>query len=153
MKKLINLFIVFFLLFNLSVNGFTFILETEKTDISSFDVFALDTMQKIFSNTLSCYKLKISQNGDQTKHKDLNFCFYDTEFVFRTCFAYNYYDGKILKFCNETKYNLCLYQEYRSFYNCFCDIGISRYRQSFNSYIAIALFDAENPVSLYINKD
>ena len=153
MKKLINLFIVLFLLFNFSVNGFTSVFETEKPDISSFDDFALDIVQKTFSNTLSCYKLKVSQNCDQTEQKDLTFCCYDTEFVFRTCFAYNYYDDKILKVFNETKHNLCLSQDCRLLYNCFCDIGISKYRQSFNSYIAIALFDAEKLVSLYINKD
>ena len=152
MKKLINLFIVFFLLFNLSVNGFSSVFETEKPDISSFDVFALDAVQKTFSNTLSCYKLKVSQNCEQTEQKDLIFCCYGSEFIFRTCFAYNY-DGKILKVCNETKHNLCLFQGYRLFYNCFCDIGISKYRQNFNSYIAVALFDAETLVSLYINKD
>lgn len=153
MKKLLILFTVFFLLFNLSVNGFTFVFETEKPDVKSFDVFALDTVQKTFSNTLSCSKLKVSQNSDRKEQKNSSFFCYDTEFVFRTCSAYNCYDGKILKVYNETENISCLSQGYMSFYDCFCDIGISKYRQSLNSYIAVALFDTRKTVSLYINKD
>ncbi len=161
MKKLTVLFIIFLFLFNLSSGVFAGIFETETgmPDINSFDVFVLEHTQKTFSNTLSCDRETNTENDTRSDRKDLSF-YNNNDLIFQSSSMFSFYEycgvktAKLNSTYNFHKNDINLSGRHKLFYERYGGgvTGITEYKTKFNSYIAVALFDAGNFVFIYINK-
>ena len=135
MKKIFSLIIVFLFIFNFLPSIFA--AQTDTVDISGFDNFSIEQVQKTFSNTISQ-----AAESDTEDNSEQGFLLND--------FVYNV-QGSSFTELNDLSSNVFfgenidsvvnyLYQ-YKLFEKNIFPSGISEYKINFNSYIATALFD------------
>lgn len=136
MKKIISLFIIFLLLFNLI--PYSFAMETKTVDINSFDEFSVAQVQNVFSNSLAQEKIADTESEKETDNMMFsnntdcnvpNFLSVNLKQPVKTLFNYDFS-------LNSLNY---LYQ-YKLFEKEKLE-GISEYKINQNTYMAVALFD------------
>ena len=73
MRKILTLFISFFVLFNASLNLYAFC--ADNVNVSDFDDFALECVQKVFTSNLSAENGFNAQDNKQSSSSDTDFEF------------------------------------------------------------------------------
>ncbi|MBO7612112.1 MAG: hypothetical protein J6T23_07890 [Elusimicrobia bacterium] len=134
MKRIASLIIAFLFVFNLLPSVFA--MQQETVDISGFDDFSIEQVQKTFANTLS----QEQETDDQDTEKQmssLNEVLCNTQNI---SFVKQNSSSDNLFFENKS-YALNYLYQYKLFERGLCLNGISEYKMNFNSYIATALFD------------
>jgi hypothetical protein len=142
MKKIISLFITFLFFFGLFSDVFA--MKTNSVDIDDFSTFSIEQVQNAFSNSLS--EQQSSDNKTENQADDV-FSFADTDYSIPTFFVMNFIQPTTnFYFCDIDLYGLNYFYRNKIFDETKLFGGLSEYKITQNSYMAVALFDVVNSV-------
>ena len=146
MKRILSLFIVFLFFLGLFSNAFA--MKTNSVDIDDFSIFSIEQVQNTFSNALSQDKNSDNKTQNQTDNEtDDVFSFNDTDYSIPTFSIVNFAQPATnFYFCDVDLYGLNCFYRNKIFDEAKLFKGISEYKITQNSYMAIALFDVVNSV-------
>ena len=140
MKKIISLFIIFLFVFGLFSNIFA--MKTNNVDIENFSCFSIEQVQNTFSNSLSQQQSTDNKKENQT---GCDFVFADTDYNVPTFFVMSFVQSTTnFYFCDIDLHRLNCFYRNKLFYGAKLFNGISEYKITQNSYMAVALFDSVN---------
>ena len=149
MKKILTLFISFFVFFSASLNLYAFCVDN--VNLSAFDDFALEQVQKVFGSNLSKDVSDSAQKNNNGTAQTENFLGSDSFVCVCPGVSNNITNCKIVYFFKANKdlnYNRYNTENERMLLNCFS--GLSEYRIRLNKYIAITI---PNDTLNFINKN
>jgi hypothetical protein len=138
MKKILSLIIVFLSVFNLLSCAFA--IETKTVDFNSFDEYSIAQVQNTFSSSLTQEK-----NSDTRSEKSMDdkFLYNQTDYNIPNCSFMNLKE-KEMSFIFSDINNLSgenYLHKYQLFYKNNLVDGISEYKITQNTYMAVVLFD------------
>ncbi len=142
MKKILSLIIVFLFFFGLFSDAFA--METNSVDIDDFSTFSIEQVQNTFSNSLSQQQSTDNKTENQAGKV---FVFADTDYSIPTFFVINFVQPATnFYFCDIDLYGLNYFYRNKIFDETKLFGGLSEYKITQNSYMAVALFDVVNSV-------
>jgi hypothetical protein len=139
MRKILTLFISFFVLFNASLNLYAFC--ADNVNMSDFDDFALECVQKAFTSNLSADNGFNAQDNKQSSSSDTDFEF---SFDYKDIDLLNQSFSNKIFFYNNSLCGLSKHFILKDLYigeNIFFNSsgGLCEYKINLNSYIAIVV--------------
>ena len=142
MKKILSLVIIFLFFFGLFSEIFA--METKSVDIDDFSSFSIEQVQNTFSNSLS--QQQSTDNKTENQADDV-FAFMDTDYSISTFFIINFVQSATnFYFCDIDLYGFNYFYRNKIFDETKLFRGLSEYKITQNSYMAVALFDVVNSV-------
>lgn len=146
MKKIISLFIIFLFFFGLFSNAFA--MKTNSIDIDDFSSFSIEQIQNTFSNSLS----QQQSTEDKTENKTNDtFAFADMDYSIPNFYVINFVQPATnFYFCDVDIYGPNCFYINKIFDETKRFSGLSEYKITQNSYMAIALFDVVNYIYIII---
>jgi hypothetical protein len=150
MRKILTLFIAFFVLFNASMNLYAFCVDN--ITLSDFDDFAIEQVQKVFGSNLSEDASNTSKKNDNNSAAADNFLDSNNcDFMWQGVCISNVKNLKMICFLKSNKN---LIYDWRDTENKMLSLydfsGLSEYRIRLNKYIAIIV---PNDNLNFINKN
>lgn len=140
MKKIVSLFIVFLFFFGLFSNAFA--MKTNSINIEDFSSFSIEQIQNTFSNSLSQQQNTEDKTENQTNEP---FAFADIDYNIPTFYVMNFVQPTInFYFCDTDIYGPNCFYRNKIFDETKRFSGLSEYKITQNSYMAVALFDVVN---------
>lgn len=142
MKKILSLVIIFLFFFGLFSENFA--METNSVDIDDFSTYSIEQFQNTFSNSLS----QQQSTDNKTENQAGNFfAFADTDYSIPTFFVINFVQSATnFYFCDIELYGFNYFYRNKIFDETKLFRGLSEYKITQNSYMAVALFDVVNSV-------